>query len=767
MGKTVYRIPVLLVSLLLVLGGCDDRDRVTVGSKNFGESNVLAEMFVILAREQGLDVAGPVEYPSTQSALEALKRGDVDIYPDYNGTGLVMIGQNPMSDGDAATARVEELYEPLGLTWLPRLGFANNYGLAMRADRAQQLGIATISDLASRAGALTLGIEADFQVRPLDGLQPLTARYGMSFGSLDIVPLDERALIYDKLIDGSVDVGEVYTTDGQIADYGMVVLEDDLEFFPVYEAAPLARADALAANPDLAMAIEQLAGRIDADTMRALNSSVDVEGRPPAAVARGALAEMGLVAPAGDATEPPLVIAASPVLAESPLGTAALRAGRHAFPGREVQLAGTADPLSALPGADARLALVEADAFFDLGGQEPVLTDRYEAVGAVGQSVVHLMAPAGAPISAIVVGPPGTASHRIGAALAAGLGLEATLVPAEDATAQAYAARLAAGEADAALVVAPIGDPAVEALIRDSGLSLRGLDAWTELANLVRYPFLREVRIPAGTYPRQALPVDSLGAQVVLAAVAPETGDMIGGQGPSAVASTVSALPDTEVLALVEALPGTVLIDPALPQAAALAPPPPATPASISPAPDVSVLNLVIIAMMVWLGCSTCARSIVEEGEHAMTTSILAPVDLADPETAQIVLTAALDQAAAAGASLTVMSVVPDFVGGLDYRYAIRGETGGSVDYDVREIVEEALERLNDLVSARTPAGTTVDTIIRHGTVYEQILQVAEDMGADQIVIGAHRPQLSDYLLGPNTARVVRHAKCSVNVVRV
>jgi universal stress protein F len=149
-----------------------------------------------------------------------------------------------------------------------------------------------------------------------------------------------------------------------------------------------------------------------------------------------------------------------------------------------------------------------------------------------------------------------------------------------------------------------------------------------------------------------------------------------------------------------------------------------------------------------------------------MTTSILAPIDLADLGTSEAVLAAAIEQAVSAQAKLTVMAVVPDFVTGLDYRYAIRGETG-TVDYDVREIVKEALARLNEVVSARAPDGMTIDTIVRHGTVYEQILQVAEDIGADQIVIGAHRPQLSDYLLGPNTARVVRHAHCSVNVVRV
>src|SRR3546814_7463773 len=87
--------------------------------------------------------------------------------------------------------------------------------------------------------------------------------------------------------------------------------------------------------------------------------------------------------------------------------------------------------------------------------------------------------------------------------------------------------------------------------------------------------------------------------------------------------------------------------------------------------------------------------------------------------------------------------------------------------YDDREIVNEAHERLNEIVSENTPDGMNVETIVRHGPVYEQILQVADDIGADQIVIGAHRPEISDYLLGPNTARVVRHAKCSVNVIRL
>lgn len=150
-----------------------------------------------------------------------------------------------------------------------------------------------------------------------------------------------------------------------------------------------------------------------------------------------------------------------------------------------------------------------------------------------------------------------------------------------------------------------------------------------------------------------------------------------------------------------------------------------------------------------------------------MTMKILVPIDLADMATMGKVLDSAIQQAQATNSGLTVMTVIPNMVTGIDWRYAIRGETGGSEEYDVREIVEEALTRLNQVVAERTPAGMKVDTIARHGTVYEQVLEVAKEIAADQIVIGAHRPAVADFLLGPNTARIVRHATCSVNVIRL
>ena len=149
-----------------------------------------------------------------------------------------------------------------------------------------------------------------------------------------------------------------------------------------------------------------------------------------------------------------------------------------------------------------------------------------------------------------------------------------------------------------------------------------------------------------------------------------------------------------------------------------------------------------------------------------MATRILVPVDLAQESTWARTLPEAFAQARAFEAAVTVVTVVPDIMAGLDWRYAIRGETGGSEAFDMRQLVEDANKRLEQIVGQIAPAGMTARTIARHGVVYEQILNVAEEVDADLIIMAAHRPSLADYLLGPNTARVVRHAKCSVNVLR-
>lgn len=145
---------------------------------------------------------------------------------------------------------------------------------------------------------------------------------------------------------------------------------------------------------------------------------------------------------------------------------------------------------------------------------------------------------------------------------------------------------------------------------------------------------------------------------------------------------------------------------------------------------------------------------------------ILVPIDLAHESSWTKTLPEAFDRAQKSGGQVTVMTVVPEIVAGLDWRYAIRGETGGSEELDLRQLVAEAEQRLQQIVADYVPEGMEADTLARHGVIYQEILDVAEELGVDQIIMSAHRPSLADYLIGPNTARVVRHARCSVNVIR-
>lgn len=150
-----------------------------------------------------------------------------------------------------------------------------------------------------------------------------------------------------------------------------------------------------------------------------------------------------------------------------------------------------------------------------------------------------------------------------------------------------------------------------------------------------------------------------------------------------------------------------------------------------------------------------------------MSDTFLVPIDLSHESSWKSTLPKAFDRARQSeGATVTVVTIVPDIIAGLDWRYAIRGETGGSEEFDMQRIVSESAKRLEEIVAEYAPPGMSVDTIARHGTIYEEILDIADEINATEILMAAHRPSLADYLIGPNTARVVRHAKCTVTVLR-
>lgn len=149
-----------------------------------------------------------------------------------------------------------------------------------------------------------------------------------------------------------------------------------------------------------------------------------------------------------------------------------------------------------------------------------------------------------------------------------------------------------------------------------------------------------------------------------------------------------------------------------------------------------------------------------------MYKKILAPVDVQHKSSWAMTLPAAVHEAKASGAPLVVMTVVPELFAGVDWRYAIRGETGGSEAYNQKELIEQARARLGEIVNQSVPRDVSAELVVKHGTPYKVILDTAAELDADLIVMAAHRPSLKDYLLGPTTARVARHADCSVQIVR-
>jgi len=149
-----------------------------------------------------------------------------------------------------------------------------------------------------------------------------------------------------------------------------------------------------------------------------------------------------------------------------------------------------------------------------------------------------------------------------------------------------------------------------------------------------------------------------------------------------------------------------------------------------------------------------------------MTKKILVPIDLEHKSSWAKALPNAAEQAKVLKAKVWIMTVVPHIVGGLDWRYAIRGEEHGSLNLDIKAMVEQAEARLAELGKEHIPKGSLGGVVAKHGTVYEQVVETAKELEADLIVMAAHRPSLKDYLMGPNTARVARHAACSVQIVR-
>jgi osmoprotectant transport system substrate-binding protein len=283
----------LAILVLALLQSAATAQAIRVGSKNFSEQFIVAELYAGALEAAGYQVDRKLNLGSTFAAHEALKAGLIDVYPEYTGTGLTTLLQTApeSTDPDRVFERVRTGYrETFGFEWLKRSGVNNEYVVVVPATIASSYGLATLSDLARVSRQLSIAITAEFAERP-DGLPGLRAVYGLDFGT--VRSFASMRLRYEGLLQGRYDVASGFATDWQITARGLVRLKDDKGLFPPYELAPVAR-PGLAQDVKAVAALDRVSEALDTEKMRALNEQVERHGREPREVAAEFLRAHGI-----------------------------------------------------------------------------------------------------------------------------------------------------------------------------------------------------------------------------------------------------------------------------------------------------------------------------------------------------------------------------------------------------------------------------------------------------------------------------------------
>lgn len=289
----------------------DDKPTVSVGTRPFTEHLLLGELSSQLLENAGYDVDRVFNLGGATLTQEALLNGELDTLVEYTGTALIVMLEKDLPERDATAeaspsatpgagmSRSDQVYEivkeaypdAFGLEMLERWGFNNTYALAMRRDRAEEMGVTKISDLEPHAGDMEIGTEYEASVRD-DGVPGLQVAYDFEFGSMTTL---DPGLMYTAVEQGDVDVITAYSTDGRIESMDLVLLEDDLEFFPPYDAAPVVRQEILEESPEIRDVLNQLAGKIDDAQMTRMNNLADGEGVEHSEIVRDFLIEQGII----------------------------------------------------------------------------------------------------------------------------------------------------------------------------------------------------------------------------------------------------------------------------------------------------------------------------------------------------------------------------------------------------------------------------------------------------------------------------------------
>lgn len=285
---------------------------VKVGSKDFAEEFILGELYAQMLEAGGLKVERKLDLGGTVVAQKALLNGDIDLYPEYTGTGLLVVLDATVADAtgggtppagatpspnavvDAVYQYVKRVYkQKFNLVWLDQSPMNDSQALAVKKDFAEKNHITTISELWNSGIALKISAPSDFADRE-DGLKGLDRVYG-DHADVKVISV-APGLKYKALVNGDANVVLAFSTDAEIGIYNLVVLEDDKNLWPPYHVAPVVRQQALDANPQIAPILNKLAPLLTTDVMVHLNGEVVGEAKKdPKDVAHDFLKQQGLV----------------------------------------------------------------------------------------------------------------------------------------------------------------------------------------------------------------------------------------------------------------------------------------------------------------------------------------------------------------------------------------------------------------------------------------------------------------------------------------
>lgn len=274
--KKVIRLILSFVCALSIVGCSQSKGTITVGSKDFTENEIIAEIYALALEDAGYKVERKMDISSSVIHTSIVHK-DIDLYPEYTGTGLISIlKMDPMTDPDEVYNTVKKQYnKKYHITWLNYAQANDGQGLFISKKASDKYNIHTISQLQQHASELRFASQGEFDERE-DGLPGLEKAYGpFNWKSSKVY---DNGLKYEVVEQGKADVSPAYTTEGQLSQTNkFVLLEDDKHVWPPYNVAPIVRNSVLKKNPEIKTILNKVSKKLTTKTITKLNAKVDVD----------------------------------------------------------------------------------------------------------------------------------------------------------------------------------------------------------------------------------------------------------------------------------------------------------------------------------------------------------------------------------------------------------------------------------------------------------------------------------------------------------